>query len=73
MSSNRGNDHSAKTFNVAGAIAGTVVAGTITGAVVAVALAPVVIPAALSIAGASAIAGKLPPQVDQLVKYHLSP
>ena len=41
--------------------------------VVVVGLAHVVTPALMSIGGVIAGTGKLSPQVDQLVKYHLSP
>ena len=52
-------------FNAIGVVAGTVLGVT-------VAFAPVVIHASLSIAGASAAAVKLPPQVDPLVEFHLT-
>ncbi|KAF8497910.1 hypothetical protein F5888DRAFT_262966 [Russula emetica] len=48
-------------------------AGAASGIVVGIALAPLVAPTLLSILAVGAVAGKLPPQVDQLVKYHLSP
>src|SRR5260370_31569666 len=59
--------HSAKISQVVSAVAG------VAGAAAGIALAPIVTPALLSIVGVKAATGKLPPQVDQPARYHLTP
>jgi hypothetical protein len=75
MSRNRGNSHSNESAIISSRSAKplNVLLGAASGAVVGIALAPLVTPTLLSIPAVGAVAGKLPPQIDQLVKYHLSP